>query len=94
MKTVKVPSMGDISDMLIWVASERHRKAVKMASDLHLTPPVSDVGILEYDRFDEVVEKSYQYAKPLVADFVKRHPWLVTPSKAPNPPTDMKDVVV
>jgi lysophospholipid hydrolase len=80
-KTVKVPSMGDISDMLVWVASERHRKAVKMVSDLHLTPPVSDVGTLEYERFDEVVEKSYEYAKPLVAEFVRKHPWLVAPQK-------------
>jgi lysophospholipid hydrolase len=76
--TVKVPSMGDISEMLVWVASERHRKSVKLHSDLHLTPPVSDVGTLEYDRFDEIVEKSYEYAKPLVAEFVKKHPWLVS----------------
>ncbi|KAG7360957.1 cyclic nucleotide-binding protein [Nitzschia inconspicua] len=76
--TVKVPSMGDISEMLVWVASERHRKSVRLVSDLHLTPPVSDVGTLEYDRFEEIVEKSYEYAKPLVAEFVKKHPWLVS----------------
>ncbi|KAL3921191.1 MAG: hypothetical protein SGILL_002874 [Bacillariaceae sp.] len=81
-KTVKVPSMGDISDMLVWVASERHRKAVKLASDLHLTPPVADVGTLEYERFDEIVEKSYQYAKPLVAEFARKHPWLVSAEKS------------
>jgi predicted acylesterase/phospholipase RssA len=70
--------MGDISEMLIWVASDRHRKTVRHASDLHLTPPVSHVGTLEYDRFDEIVEKSYEYAKPIVAEFVKKHPWLVS----------------
>jgi lysophospholipid hydrolase len=43
-KTVKVPSMGDISDMLIWVSSEQHRKSVKVASDLYLTPPIQDIG--------------------------------------------------
>ncbi len=43
-KTVHVPSMGDISDMLIWVSSEQKRKAVNLISDLHLTPPVQDIG--------------------------------------------------
>lgn len=43
-KTVQVPSIGDISDMLIWVSSEHHRKAVKMVCDLHLAPPVRDIG--------------------------------------------------
>lgn len=44
-KTVQVPSMGDIQDMLIWVSSEQHRKSVKIVSDLYLTPPIQDVGM-------------------------------------------------
>jgi lysophospholipid hydrolase len=82
-KTVKVPSMGDISDMLIWVSSEQHRKSVKVVSDLHLTPPVEDVGTLEYDRFDEIIEKSYEYAKPIVDEFVRQNPWIVDSDKRP-----------
>jgi len=81
LKTVQVPSMGDISDMLIWVSSEKHRKAVKLVSDLHFTPPIQDVGTLEYDRFDEVVEKSYLYAKPIVDEWVRLNPWLVSSRK-------------
>lgn len=77
-KTVKVPSMGDISDMLIWVSSLQHLRNVKMTSDLHLAPPVQDVGTLEYDRFDEIVQTGYMYAKPLVEEFVRKHPWVVT----------------
>jgi lysophospholipid hydrolase len=93
-KTVNVPFMGNISDVLVWVASERHRKAVKIVSDLHLTPPVSDVGTLEYERFYKVVEKLYEYAKPLVAEFVKKHPWLVTPHKMTKATTaDARKVV-
>jgi len=77
-KTVQVPSMGDIQDMLIWVSSEQHRKSVKNVCDLHLTPPIQDVGTLEYDRFDEIVEKSYIYAKPIVDEWVRKNPWLVS----------------
>jgi predicted acylesterase/phospholipase RssA len=73
--------MGDISDMLIWVSSEEHRKAVRAVCDLHLTPPVEDVSTLEYDRFDEIAEKSYQYAKPLVEAFVEKNPWVVSSRK-------------
>lgn len=76
-KTVHVPSMGDISDMLIWISSEHHRNAVKMVCDLHLSPPVKDIGTLEFDRFDEIVEKGYIYAKPLVDEWVRKNPWLV-----------------
>ena len=72
-ETVKVPSMGDISEMLSWVSSEQHRKNVRQASDLHLVPPVQDVGTLEYDRFDEIIEKSYNYAKPIVDEWVARN---------------------
>ncbi|VEU39520.1 unnamed protein product [Pseudo-nitzschia multistriata] len=75
---VQVPSMGDIQDMLIWVSSEQHRKSVKIVSDLYLTPPIQDVGTLEYDRFDEIVEKSYLYSKPIVDEWVQKHPWLVS----------------
>ena len=49
-----------------------------MTSDLHLAPPVQDVGTLEYDRFDEIVQTGYMYAKPLVEEFVRKHPWVVT----------------
>lgn len=81
-KTVNVPSMGDISEMLIWVSSEQHRRAVKSCSDLHLTPPIQHIGTLEYDKFDEIVEKSYEYAKPVVDEWVRRNPWMVSPRLA------------
>ena len=81
-KTVKVPSMGDISEMLIWVSSEQHRREVKSCCDLHLTPPIQDIGTLEYDKFDEIVEKSYDYAKPIVDEWVRSNLWLVPQRKA------------
>ena len=80
-KTVQVPSMSDVSDMLIWINSEQHRKSVRIVSDLHLTPPVQDVGTLEYDKFDEIVDTSYRYAQPLIADWVEANPWLISTPK-------------
>lgn len=51
-KTVKVPSMGDISDMLVWVSADRHRKTVVLrASDLCLKPPVQQYGKQSPDAF-------------------------------------------
>jgi lysophospholipid hydrolase len=72
-ETVKVPSMADISEMLQWVSSEQHRREVTQASDLHLVPPVQNYGTLEYDKFDEIVEKGYLYAKPLIDEWVAQN---------------------
>jgi lysophospholipid hydrolase len=78
-KTVKVPSMGDISDMLVWVSSDRHRKTVVLsASDLYLKPPVQQYGTLDYDKFDEIILKGYEHAKPIVDAWVKQNPWVVS----------------
>jgi lysophospholipid hydrolase len=77
-KTVKVPSMGDISDMLIWVSSDKHRRSSEHFCDLFLVPPVGDYGTLEYDKIDAIIEKSYKYSKPIINDFVKKNPWLVS----------------
>ena len=81
-KTEPVPSMGDISDMLVWVSSEAQRRNVrsKAITDLLLVPPVKQYSTLQYEAFDEIVEKSYEYAKPLVNQFAKEHPWLVSKS--------------
>ena len=76
--TVNVPSMGDISDTLRWVSSDQHRKQVVNDADLYLTPPVGGYGTLEYDKFDEIIDVSYQYAKPIVDAWVKQNPWIVS----------------
>ena len=76
--TVQVPSMGDISDTLRWVSSDQHRKQVVHDADLYLTPPVGGYGTLEYDKFDEIIERAYEYAKPIVDDWVRQNQWIVS----------------
>lgn len=65
-QTVKVPSMSDLTSRLSWISSTSSKRQVESKADLFLTPPVADVGTLEYDRFDEVVQLGYDYAKPII----------------------------
>jgi len=76
--TVSVPSMGDLSQKLMWVSANKHLTTVKDSFDLLLTPPVHNYGTLEYDKFDEIYEKGYQHAKPLIEQFLKEKPWLAS----------------
>jgi len=64
-ETVRVPSMGEISSSLMWVSSERHLESTRRDPrvDLFLTPPVQKYGTLEYDKYEEIVEKGYKHAK-------------------------------
>lgn len=74
LKTVKIPSMSDITERLSWVSSTRaKREIIKDKVDLFLNPPVSHIGTLEYGRYDEIVEIGYRYAKPLVEQWVKEN---------------------
>ena len=78
-KTVRVPSMGELSQKLIWVSSLQHLKTVvNKHVDLFIVPPVEHYGTLEYDKFDEIFEKAYIDAKPRVDSFLEKRPWLVS----------------
>jgi lysophospholipid hydrolase len=73
-KTVRVPSMGDINERLAWISSERYKKqVVENKIDLFLRPPVDDYGTLEFDKYDEIVRIGYEYAKPLVEQWAQEH---------------------
>uniref|UniRef100_A0A7S1BAF7 PNPLA domain-containing protein n=1 Tax=Corethron hystrix TaxID=216773 RepID=A0A7S1BAF7_9STRA len=72
-RTVKVPSMGDISQKLAWVNSQRHKESVvRSGVDLFLSPPVGEYGTLEFDKFDEIVQVGYDYAKPIVQKWARK----------------------
>mmetsp|Transcript_28427 Transcript_28427/g.28769 ORF Transcript_28427/g.28769 Transcript_28427/m.28769 type:complete len:272 (+) Transcript_28427:688-1503(+) len=77
-KTVKVPSMGDLSDRLACVCSEQHENRMIKKIDLYLRPPTNNYGTLEYDKFDEIVKIGEDYAKPIVDEWVKQNPWLTS----------------
>mmetsp|Transcript_9502 Transcript_9502/g.24119 ORF Transcript_9502/g.24119 Transcript_9502/m.24119 type:complete len:274 (+) Transcript_9502:138-959(+) len=71
--TARVPSMGEISERLVWVSSERQLERVRQnpAVDLYLRPPVANYGTLEFDKYDEIVKKGYTYAKVQIAQHLE-----------------------
>lgn len=75
-KTVRVPSMGELSQKLIWVSAVKHLSKMKDCADLFLSPPVENYGTLEYEKFDEIFMKGYDYATPRVQAFLKENPLL------------------
>lgn len=73
-KTVRVPSIGDVNERLAWISSERYKKhVVENKVDLFLRPPVDDYGTLEFNKYDEIVQIGYEYAKPLIEQWAKEH---------------------
>jgi len=65
---------------VIWVQSTKRRSEVIEAADLWISPPVSEYGVLEYDKFDEIVQKGYDHAVPLVDEFIRENPWVLSGS--------------
>merc|ERR1712071_115978 len=73
-KTVRVPSMGDLNYKIAWVSASQYKNQVIENSDIHLVPPVGKYGTLEYDKFEEIAQKGYDYAKPIIDEWAKKHP--------------------
>jgi predicted acylesterase/phospholipase RssA len=66
--------MGDINERLSWISAERLKKdIVDNKVDLFLKPPVQDFGVLEFDKFDQIVQIGYDYSKPLVEQWANEN---------------------
>ncbi len=59
------------------LSSRRELEAAKAAADLYLNPPIGGFDLLAWDRFDELVEIGYRYAREQLADWIREHPALV-----------------
>mmetsp|Transcript_7420 Transcript_7420/g.8136 ORF Transcript_7420/g.8136 Transcript_7420/m.8136 type:complete len:1242 (+) Transcript_7420:96-3821(+) len=70
-ETVRVPSMGELSQRLIWVNSSKHQQNLADNVDLFLSPPVHHYGTLDYSKFDEIYEHGYNYAKSKIEVFLR-----------------------
>lgn len=72
-KTVAVPSMGDVSAALAYVASEQHKDHIRDEFiDLYLRPPVNEYGTLQFDKMDEIIRVGYDYALPRIREWAER----------------------
>ena len=66
-KAIKVPSIVDIMMSTIQTASYRSAISVKQEAHLSLTPPVADVGYLDFKSMEKTAEIGYRYTKDLLA---------------------------
>lgn len=90
--TAMVPSMGDVSAALAFVASSQNKERIRNECiNLYLRPPVQNYGTLQFDKMDEIIRLGYEYALPRIREWQARvlaqnrmHPF-DTKSLAPLP---------
>jgi lysophospholipid hydrolase len=76
-ETVRVPSMGELGQRLIWVYSSKQQQKIEDNCDLFLAPPVHEYGTLDYHLFDDIYQLGYDYSKPKIEAFIKENRWVV-----------------
>lgn len=58
---IRTPGIGAILNGAMNAGSQHAASRVREMSDLALTPPVDDIGILDFKRFAEIEERGYEY---------------------------------
>nr|CCA15027.1 Patatin like protein putative [Albugo laibachii Nc14]CCA23168.1 Patatin like protein putative [Albugo laibachii Nc14] len=72
-KTAMVPSMGDVSAALAFVASSQNKERIRNdCINLYLRPPVQDYGTLQFDKMEEIIRLGYEYALPRIREWQAR----------------------
>jgi hypothetical protein len=64
------PRYKDITAALCYIAHTTQFPRQRALLDLKLEPPCSDIGLLDYHRKDEIIQRGFDYALPLLQDFV------------------------
>ena len=79
-KTVRIPSMGELSKRLVWINGKRHKQTVSDNCDLFLSPPTHEYGTLDFHLFDEILQAGYDYAKPKIKAFTEddEYKWIIS----------------
>ncbi|MBN1418272.1 MAG: cyclic nucleotide-binding domain-containing protein [Planctomycetes bacterium] len=65
-KREKVPGILSILLRTIVVGSDHRAREVKADADLCFQPPIQNYGVLEFDRFREIAQTGYAYAKRMI----------------------------
>ncbi len=66
-----IPPFPGIVDILVGssiLGSIRYSKSLRHLADIYLTPPTIGYGLLDWKKFDEILEKGYLYAKEQLKD--------------------------
>jgi NTE family protein len=68
LRRFRLPSMSAyLMNVTILYSMSRQREAQRL-TDLYLNPPLERVGLLQWNRFDQIVEQGYRYAKEALAE--------------------------
>ena len=74
-----------LMNVTILYSTSRERQARRL-TDLYLNPPLERVGMLDWSRFDQIVEQGYQYARQKLAE-PGAAPRAAPPQAVPAPTT-------
>ncbi len=66
---VRFPSLFQILSRASTVSSIPKMKLAQAESDLFLSPPLSNVGMFDFDDIDRIVAIGYDYAKDKIAEW-------------------------
>lgn len=75
--TYPAPIVHRVALKATMLSSHRELEAAKAGADLYLNPPIGGFDLLAWDRFDELVEIGYRYARTQLAGWIKDHPQLI-----------------
>ncbi len=59
-KSIRVPSINGVVMRSMFVNADYQLRSLHGLADIMITPPVSEYGVLAYDKYDSIVEKGYQ----------------------------------
>ena len=64
---VRAPTIADIQSKLAYVSSVRQLEVVKeLAGCLYVQPPVSQFALLDFKRYNEIVQAGYEHGRELI----------------------------
>jgi len=65
-----IPKHKDMTVALCYIAHTTQFPQQRAMLDLKLEPPCADIGLLDYHRKEEIMERAYRYSLPLLQKFV------------------------
>jgi len=72
-RSIKIPSMGDISSQLAYVSAVKQIETAKnFFTDLYLQPPIRHFGIMDFQKINEILSASDPYVSSMISKY-KQH---------------------
>jgi NTE family protein len=64
----RVPGLTSMLVSTTTLVSQSHQREARKRADLCFTPPMKGIGMLDWGKFDAIVETGYRHAKEILAD--------------------------